>query len=227
MPSSLIVFMAGAVLVAGAAFWLLRAWRRADPRARPAPAFAVIALMAVATLGTYLAIGQPDLPDGAYTARLTALQARAKRADASFTTDELLALLEARAKADTADAQALIYRGDLLLESRDPQGAARAYDAALRRDPDAQDARMGLGRALVAIDQGRVSPQALEIFRYLGERSDDPAPWIYQAMAAMQANQAGEARRLWGEAYRRMAQDDPRRDMARQMSRGENPVPGR
>jgi cytochrome c-type biogenesis protein CcmH len=37
-------------------------------------------------------------------------------------------------------------------------------------------------------------------------------------MAAMEENREADARMFWSEAYARMAPDDPRRDMARQMS---------
>ena len=224
MSTSFIVFIAGAVLVAAAAFWMLRAWRKADATARPVPALIVAALVAVTTLGVYIALGRPDLPDGAYAARMAALQARAQRENANLTIDEVLALLEARAKAEPHSAEPLIYRGQVLLDAGDAQGAARAFDAALRRFPLSIEARMGLGRSLVVLDEGRVSPQALEIFREVADRrAGDPAPRIYLAMAAMQANQPAEARRLWGEAYERMDPNDPRREMARQMSRGQVP----
>ena len=68
---------------------------------------------------------------------------------------------------------------------------------------------------------GRVTPEALAQFQRVAASTNDPAPWIYQAMAAMQDNNNTQARRFWGEAYARMAPDDPRRDMARRMSAGE------
>ena len=80
---------------------------------------------------------------------------------------------------------------------------------------------MGLGRALVRMDEGRVSAQALALFQAAGAAGRDPAPFVYQAMAAMQDNDAAQSRRLWGEAYARMAADDPRREMAARMSAGE------
>lgn len=80
---------------------------------------------------------------------------------------------------------------------------------------------MGLGRALVAVNNGQVSPEAVALFQQAAARSDDPAPWIYQAMAAMEQNREADARRLWAEALARMSPDDPRRDMARRMSTGD------
>src|SRR5262249_45209007 len=103
----------------------------------------------------------------------------------------------------------------------EPREAARAFDAALRREPGLAEAMLGMGRALVRVDGGRIGPEALQMFQRAGALTNDPAPWIYQAWAAMQDNRNDEARRLWGEALLRMQADDPRREMARRMSRGE------
>ena len=102
-----------------------------------------------------------------------------------------------------------------------PREAARAYDAALQRNPQMAEAMLGLGRAIIAIDEGPISPEALELFqRASALLPDDPRPWIYQAIAAMEQNREADARRFWGEALTRMAPDDPRREMARRMSTG-------
>jgi hypothetical protein len=39
-------------------------------------------------------------------------------------------------------------------------------------------------------------------------------------MAAMEANNETQARSFWGQAYARMDEADPRREMARRMSQG-------
>ena len=106
---------------------------------------------------------------------------------------------------------------------QDAAEAARAYDAALRRDPELAEAMLGLGRAMVRMDGGQVSPEALALFQRAGERLNDPTPWVYQAMAAMQAGQDREAGRFWGEALQRMSPDDPRRQMAGQFASGQRP----
>jgi cytochrome c-type biogenesis protein CcmH/NrfG len=106
----------------------------------------------------------------------------------------------------------------LLLDQGRAEEAARAFDMALRREPQMAEALLGLGRSIVGIE-GRVTPEALAAFQQAGALTDDPAPWIYQAMAAMEEGR--DARPLWGEAYARMNEDDPRREMARRMSAGE------
>jgi cytochrome c-type biogenesis protein CcmH len=212
------VLLIGAVLIAAAAFWVLRAYRRAGGGARTAfPALASCGLVALATLGAYLMLGRPELPDAPYQARLEAL---AGRDPTTFTLDEALAALHDSARRNPTDPLPHFYTGELLLSQGRPQEAARAFDAALRRDPELVDAMLGLGRSLVASDQGRVSPEALAIFQQATQLTEDPAPWIYQAMAAMERNDEAESRRLWGEALTRMPADDPRREMAQRMARG-------
>lgn len=216
MWSSLAVLLIGAVLTAGAGYWVLRAYRRAGGGVRsPMPALMTSGVIAVLGLGIYLAIGRPELPDAPYQARLAALKDRNPE---TFTPDETLAVLHEAARENPRDPLPLFYTGQLLLDQGRAEEAARAYDAALRRDPRLAEAMLGLGRSLVRIENGRVTPEALGLFQQAGALTNDPAPWIYQAMAAMQENHDDDARRFWGEAYTRMPENDPRRDMARQMS---------
>jgi cytochrome c-type biogenesis protein CcmH len=215
VPSSLAVFIAAALITAAAAFWVLRAYRNAGGTARRS---ALIACGAVAltALGAYLAVGKPEIPDEPLQARLEAL----KHSNRLLTADEVLALLDQEMHAHPNDPVIYYRAGEILLDQNRPEEAARAFDAALRRNPRLGEAALGLGRALVTINNGRVTPDALQMFRQAGTLTNDAAPWIYQAMAAMQDNNAADARRFWGEALSRMAPDDPRREMARQMSTG-------
>jgi cytochrome c-type biogenesis protein CcmH len=214
--SQLLVLTIAAVIAFAAAFWTLRAYREAGGRrARGSLMFA--GAMGLVTLGTYLVIGRPELPDAPYAARLEALK---QRDPATYNGEEWIVLLAEAAKANPDDPTPHFMTGQMYLANRRPEDAARAFDAALRRDPLSAPALMGLGRALMAINQGSVSPEALAAFVQASALDDaDPAPWLYQAIAAMEANDGAEARRLWGEAYRRMGEDDPRREMALRMSR--------
>jgi cytochrome c-type biogenesis protein CcmH len=205
------VLAAAAALTAGAAFWVLRAYRRAGAGAASAgPALAACAAAALTGLGVYLAIGRPGLPDAPYAARLEALRQRDR---STFGAEEWLTVLADDARMNPRDPGPHFYRGEILLALGRSAEAARAFDAALRRDPQLAPAMMGLGRALVAID-GRITPDALALFRDAAALSDDPAPWLYQAAAAMEAGDREGVRRFWNEALRRMPPDDPRRAMA-------------
>lgn len=219
--NALAVLIVAAILTAAAAAWMLRAYRRADSAASPKLILGVCAGAALVALGLYLVIGQPGLPGAAHAARIEALK---QRDPTTYSVEEALAILGEAARARPADAAPHLHTGVLLLSSGQPEEAARAFDAALRRDPTLRPAQVGLARALVQRDGGRVSPDALRLFEAAAASDpDDPAPWLYQAMAAMQESRDADARRLWGEALRRMAPDDPRRAMAAQMSAG----PGR
>lgn len=217
MWSSLIVLIIGAVLTAAAAFWVLRAYRRAGGGSQsPRPALAACVAVAIVGLGTYLFIGRPELPGAAYADRIAALQQRDPR---TFSVEEALVMWTEIAKDHPNDPVPQLRRADILLEVGRPAEAARGYDAALRRDPRSAEALMGVGRSIVQM-QGGLTPEALAYFVQAGPLTDDPAPWIYQAWAAMEAGRDNEARGHWREALQRMAPNDPRREMAQQMAAG-------
>lgn len=200
-------------MAAAAAFWGLRAYRRAGG-ASPRAALIACGAMAVAALGTYLMIGSPYQSGAPYAARLVALQQRPLM---SLAADEALAVLAAKAKEDRRSPMPHLVAGEILLRTGRAQEAAREFDAALRREPRQVSAMLGLGEALVAID-GHFTPEALALFEQAGSLTNDPAPWVYQAMAATEQGRTAEARRLWNEAYVRMPEDDPYREQARRLS---------
>lgn len=219
MNSWLILILA-ALLCAGVAAFVLAAYRRAGAaEAKPAPALILCGVAAAAALALYLFMGRPDLADQPYDARMAALQ---NRDPSSFSADEALAVLGKAARENPHDARPHVFTGDILLNMERPQDAARAYDAALRRDAANPDALLGMGKALMQSDEGRVGPEALRLFSAAAEAAPrDPRPWIYQAMAAMQQGQSEAATRAWREAGKRMDADDPRRAMAERFGRGE------
>ncbi len=216
MLTQLFVLTLAAVIVLGVAIWVLRAYREAGGR-RARGSLVYAGFVGLIALGVYLVTGRPELPDAPYEARMTALK---QRDPATYNGEEWLAILAEAAKANPDDAGPLFMTGQVYLANRRPEDAARAFDAALRRDPLSAPALLGLGRALMAANQGSIPPEALAAFQQAAALDDaDPTPWLYQALAAMEANNGEDARRLWGEAHRRMSADDPRREMALRMSR--------
>jgi cytochrome c-type biogenesis protein CcmH len=210
------VLLAGALLCAGAAFWVLRAYRHAGGGARTAfPALTACAVVAIATLGAYLLIGRPELAGAAYAQRLEVLK---ERDPTTFTADEALAVLHEAARENTRDPLPHFYAGQLLLNQGRAQEAARAFDAALRREPRLAEAMIGLGRAMVQIE-GRVTPEAADMFETATTFTDDPAPWLYLAMHAAQEGDTANLRRYANEAGSRMAPGDPRQEMVRALNR--------
>ncbi len=213
------VSLIAAILTTGAAYWVLRAYRRGGGGAAR-QALVACGAVALAALGVYLVIGRPDLPDAPYLARMEALK---QRDPTSYNVDEALAVLAEAAKDNPSDPLPHFYSGQLLFGDRRAAEAARAFDAALRRQPQFGEAMLGLGRAIVEIEGGRITPEALALFQQAGALTNDPTPWLYQATAAIQEDRGADARRFWAEALARMAPDDPRREMARRMSTGAEP----
>lgn len=215
MLSSFIVFVFGALATGAAAYWALQAYSAEGGR-RARTSMVVCGAAALASLGIYLVIGRPELPDAPFAARLEALQDRDPR---TLTADEAIAVLSAATREQPDDPLPHLYSGEVLLQQGRPGEAAIAFEAALRREPELAEAMLGLGRAKVQME-GRVTPEALALFERVTPLTEDAAPLIYQAMAAMEANDEAGARNFWGEAYTRMSEDDPRREMARRMSLG-------
>ncbi len=212
-------FGAAALLAGGAAIWVLIAYKRAGAPRRAAPAFAVAGLASLAAFGLYLALGRPDLADQPYAARIEALKHRDVTKGVTY--EEALAILDHAARERPRDPEPLIYAGQVLSELNDHRQAARRYDEALARDPNSVAATLGLARALVRIEEGRVSPQARALFeRASAMTPDDPVPFLYRALAAGQEGDEAGARALWAETLKRLPPDDPRRAMAAQMVRG-------
>lgn len=214
------IVLAGALMAAGAAFWTLRATRRAGGDARTGRlVLFVCAGVSVLTLGLYLVNGRPDLNGGAYASRLEALR---QRPEETYNAEEWLAVLNDDARRQPTNPWPYLAIGEVYIRTNRPQEAARAFDAALRRDPRSYDALIGVARSIATIE-GRFTPDALAYLEQATTVTDDPAPWIYRAMAAMEADDAAETRRMWGEALSRMGPDDPRREMARRFASGRQP----
>ncbi|MGE0292897.1 MAG: tetratricopeptide repeat protein [Hyphomonadaceae bacterium] len=207
------VMVIAAVLVAAAAAWTLRAYRRAGGADARTALVACAAIGAIAA-GAYLAVGRPELGGAPYQHRIAALQ---QRPLTSLSPDEALAVMTERARQQPDSSLPHLVSGEILLRTGRPREAALAFETALRREPRQAAAMLGLGEALVSID-GRFTPEAVALFEQAATLTDDPAPWVYQAMAASEQGRAGDARRLWGEAYARMAEDDPFREQARRLS---------
>ena len=174
------------------------------------------AAVSVVGLGVYLATGRPDLPGAAHEARLDALVARDP---STYTGDEWLAVMARDAGADPQDPMPHFASGQILLAQNRPQEAARAFDAALRRRPEFAGALMGLALSLSAIEGSRTPPEALALFEQAAALTDDPAPLIYQGIAAVEQGRANDARSHFDEALSRMSADDPRRAVVSEMRR--------
>jgi cytochrome c-type biogenesis protein CcmH len=211
-----LIFLIGAALAAAAVWWPLRAYARAAaPAPSPRTPMLLAALGAFAILGVYLYVGRPGLPGGSHAERLRAL---AERNPESYTPEETLAVLADVARRSPGDPRPFLYMGSLEAALGRAAPAQRAFEEALRLDPNSVEAMIGLGRVLVAARQGEVTPEARALFEEAATRSpNDFAPFFYQALAARQEGRVQDARRLWRETLARLPADDPRREMVRRM----------
>ena len=66
--------------------------------------------------------------------------------------------------------------------------------------------------------EGRVTPEALDLFDTATTLTDDPTPWIYLAMHAAEQGDTANLRRYAREAGSRMGPDDPRQQMVRALN---------
>jgi cytochrome c-type biogenesis protein CcmH len=218
MQSALLLFAPAAVLACLAAWWIARAIARAEPGVKPAPVLLGCLAALAGALGLYLFLGRPNLPDAPFAQRLSLLELRAEAAPDTLKIDEVLAILEARAKNNPNDPRPHLFAAQLLDGAGRDIEADREYRAALKRAPDLPTALIGLGRVRVRLDGGVVSPASMAIFKRAAELAPkEPAPWLYQAMAATQGGQPSEAAALWREVQKRLAPDDPRRAMVETM----------
>ncbi len=214
MTEGFILFALFAFIAALAAYAGLAAYRRAGGGKRAA-ALAACALVGLAPLGLYLWLGKPYLPDAPYAERIAALK---QRAPDTYTDEEMLARLAAEARAHPEDPRPHLATGVIYAQHERYEEAARAFDAALRRDPSSAFAMINLGRALYFMNEGRVTPDALRLFETAARAEpDDPTPVFYQALAATQDGRTEDARRLWREMLRLLPVNDRRRQMAERM----------
>ena len=111
MLTPYIVMIVGVLLAAGAAFWTLRAVRRAGANAGTGRfVLLVCACASVVALGVYLINGRPELAGGAYAERIAALKLRPRE---TYTMDDGLAVLHDEARADPAAAWPWLARGQV------------------------------------------------------------------------------------------------------------------
>jgi cytochrome c-type biogenesis protein CcmH len=218
----LVVFAVAALTASLAGWWVMRAFRNGDQAEGAAPAgasrtnaFAAAASIVLVALGLYAATGRPDLPDQPYSARLARLQEIDPK---QMSAEQILAVLAERARKDRSDPRPHIFTGQILADLGRAEEAARAYQAALRRDPMNPSALMGLGRVSVELQAGAIGPEALALFQAAAMSAPkDPTPWLYQALAATQEQRWSDALKLWPEVEKRLAPEDPRHAMVAAM----------
>lgn len=222
-----------ALSAAAAGWWALRAYSRGAERPRPFRAVAGVALVAIAALGVYGFVGAPGQADQPHAERLRALQDKPFE---EMTAEEVVALLEERARLNPDDPLPAFSMGEIFEQLGLYDRASVAFDRALRRasrgaadESRSQEERLtylsAQGAALVRIARvetakaGGAVPDSVApmLQRAAMINPQDPEPWFMMAIGAGQSGRNEEAVGLWDEVISRIGPDHPMRPMADRM----------
>ncbi|GGB63211.1 c-type cytochrome biogenesis protein CcmI [Roseibium aquae] len=153
----------------------------------------VIAIVAlpVFTLGLYMVLGSPGMPDQPLAARL------AEPPDGQ-SVEELVARVERHLAQNPQDGQGWAVIAPVLMRMGDPQGAARAYANAVRLLGPTPERVTDMGEAMTMANDGIISASARAAFEQAVEL--DPAavkPRFFLALALGQEGRTEDAIAAW------------------------------
>ncbi|ACK49410.1 cytochrome c-type biogenesis protein CcmI [Methylocella silvestris BL2] len=171
-------------------------------KARAAIAAAVLFVPALA-IGLYSAIGHPGLPDLPLTARLA--QPAAKL-------DIMAAIgkVEAHLAENPNDARGYAILAPIYMRLGRYEDAAKAYAAMLRLEGETAERLSLYGEALVAAAQGDVTAEAKTAFESaVAKDPAAPRPRFYLGLAAAEAGDKTEAKKIWTELLAQSPPDAP------------------
>ncbi len=158
--------------------------------------------------GIYTKTGSPDLPAQPLAERL------AKPADQS-TPAELIARAEAHLALNPDDGQGWEVLAPIYLRLGRPADAVTAYQHAIRLNGDSAARQLGLGQAMSAAANGKITPEAEAVFRHALELDPkDMRPQFYIIDGWMQQGRLPEARDLIRKLLAEAPADVPWRDQA-------------
>jgi len=150
-----------------------------------------IAGLPVFTLGLYMVLGSPELPDQPLAARLTA-------PPEGQSVEELVARVERHLAQNPEDGQGWAVIAPVLMRMGDAQGAARAYSNAVRLLGPSPELVTDMGEAMTMANEGMISAGARAAFEQAVEL--DPAavkPRFFLALALGQEGKTDEAILAW------------------------------
>ena len=168
-----------------------------------AAGMAVILLLSV---GLYLDIGMPGMPDFPLKDRLkdrlkdqqASGEQRAVNSQASQDMLAKIASLKTRLEDHPDDIEAWRLLGQYQMELRHPDKAAKAFQHWYQLDPDNVNAAVIFGESLIVLSEGRVGPAALLLLqRARKSHPDNPGVRHYLALAQYQAGNVKQALDSW------------------------------
>ncbi len=160
---------------------------------------AVALVIALLAGGLYLVFGSPNLPDQPFAVREAQLLTRAPE---TLSEDEIMLLLQEQAKKKPKDAMPHALMAQVLVSAGRDQDALRAYQAALRRDPDNAEWIAQTGGVLMRLNDNQVGPDAQRAFEAAqGLDPKSPSAAFYLGLARWQAGDTKDALAIWRRAY--------------------------
>jgi cytochrome c-type biogenesis protein CcmH len=154
----------------------------------PAMAVVVFAVIAIGSIGTYLWIGAPGVPDMPFSSRPPQVAATDTKEQLSLeqSADDLAAKL----KANPSDVQGWLLYGRTMAALNRWSAAVDAYRHAMTLGQDGPDVTADYAEMLVMEAGGTVTPAAETAFETV--LKDDPKSGIARYYLAIAAGQAGE-----------------------------------
>lgn len=152
----------------------------------------------------YLMTGSPGMADQPMEKRQAEL---AEKPFEELTLAETLSRLETAAQRDPDDAEPRYLIGAVLSQQGRDDEAVRAYQSALRRDDRHVGALLGLADALIRSSGGEVTPDIARILgrAYQLDPSQTRAAFLV-GVSAWQGGQTEQARAIWAETARNLAE---------------------
>lgn len=161
--------------------------------------------VAAGALGLYAVGGEPDNPGRPWGAVVAELEAAGPE---NLAPQARLALLRERVRRNPEDVDQLLLLGRALSSDGSHLEAVAMIERAARLRPDAR-AFGDLGQALVALNDGEVTPEARRAFRTaLDFDSAWPEANFYLGLAAYQDGDRAQASEIWGATLAALAPEN-------------------
>jgi len=166
----------------------------------------------------YVVIGKPGYGDQPMSDRQAALAEKIRTDPQSLSPAETLSRLEQAIKDQPTAPEPHFFIGEMLRAQGRPDDALRAYQSALRRNPDYVPALVALSDVLVELGEGAISADATRLYARAYELDETQVrAGMFAAMGAAQAGDQARAEQAMRYIYARLPEDDPRRDRFRAM----------
>jgi cytochrome c-type biogenesis protein CcmH len=174
---------------------------RPDAEAAPRPwriaSVAALIALPLGAVALYLALGSPELPEQPLADRRGGARAGAAT-DEPTSLASLVGQVEAHLGRNPDDGRGWEVLAPAYMRLERFDDAAKARRNAIRLLGATEDRVAGLGEALAAAAGGMVTPEAkVEFERALALDRDNVTAALYLGLAAKQAGQPEEARRIW------------------------------